>query len=100
MKYDSKYVQDSVDVSFQNTEEELRFFEEHILLKEYQKGDYIIKEGQLINAGYTLLKGCVREYRLADGEEITSAFYTPGDIFYDELAYTEQRASTLNWVCV
>lgn len=100
MKYDREYVQDLVGVYFQNTEEELRFFEEHILLTTYQKGDYIIKEGQKINAGYTLLKGCVREFSHSGSGEITSAFYTTGDVFYDELAYTERRASTFNWICL
>ena len=100
MRYDSNYVQELVGVSLQNTEEEIRFFEENIVVKEYQKGAYIIRKGQFVNAGYALLKGCVREFWLLKGEEITAAFYTPGDVFYDELGNTERRGSAVNWVCL
>lgn len=40
------------------------------------KGTILLKEGEISNKGYFVLKGCLRVYYVVDGEEKTTAFYT------------------------
>jgi CRP-like cAMP-binding protein len=44
----------------------------------FKKGDFLLKEGGLAKHCYFLMKGCVREYQLKNGEERTTNFYTEG----------------------
>lgn len=42
----------------------------------FKKGEILLREGQISNKGYFVLKGCVRSYYIIDGEEKTTNFYT------------------------
>lgn len=46
------------------------------IFRTYKKGTILLKEGQLSNEGYFVIKGCIRCYYVIDGEEKTTAFYT------------------------
>jgi CRP-like cAMP-binding protein len=41
-----------------------------------KKGQILLKQGELSNQGYFVLKGCIRTYYIIDGEEKTTAFNT------------------------
>jgi len=41
-----------------------------------KKGQILLKENELSDKGYFVLKGCIRSYYMVDGEEKTTAFYT------------------------
>jgi len=41
-----------------------------------KKGSILLKEGQFSKDGYFVLKGCIRNYYIIDGEEKTTGFYT------------------------
>ncbi|MEZ5056260.1 MAG: cyclic nucleotide-binding domain-containing protein [Saprospiraceae bacterium] len=43
--------------------------------KTFQKGDFLLKEGQISVSTFFILEGCVREYLLSDGEEKTTNFF-------------------------
>jgi len=58
------------------TEEEKRTIEQCIPIKSYDKGKLLLREGQVVQNTYFVIKGCIREYELRDGEERTTAFYT------------------------
>lgn len=45
-------------------------------VKNFTKGTFLIKEGELFKNSYFVLRGCVRHYFLIDGEEKTTNFYT------------------------
>ena len=49
-----------------------------IKFKSFEKGAHLIKEGQVSKLCYFVLKGCVRQYYLVDGEEKTTNFFTEG----------------------
>ena len=49
---------------------------ESTYIKTFKKGDILLKEGDISNECYFLLKGCVRSYFLKDAEEKTIEFYT------------------------
>ena len=46
------------------------------VFRSVKKGTILLKEGQISNEGYFVLKGCLRTYYLVDGEEKTTAFHT------------------------
>lgn len=42
----------------------------------YKKGTVLLKEGQISRECFFVLKGCIRQYYVQDGEEKTTAFFT------------------------
>jgi len=58
------------------TAEERLDIEESIPIKVFEKGTYLLREGQVASNSYFVVEGCVRVYELIDGEEKTIAFYT------------------------
>ncbi|MDZ4667450.1 MAG: cyclic nucleotide-binding domain-containing protein [bacterium] len=48
-------------------------------LKKYKKGTILLKEEDISNESYLVLKGCIRSYLLKDGAEQTLEFYTEGE---------------------
>jgi CRP-like cAMP-binding protein len=44
----------------------------------FKKGTLLLREGQVSNLCYFVLKGCIRQYYVVDGEERTTNFYTEG----------------------
>lgn len=49
------------------------------IFRNYKKGTILLKEGQLSNDGYFVIKGCIRCYYIIDGDEKTTAFYTESE---------------------
>jgi CRP-like cAMP-binding protein len=47
-------------------------------VRQVAKGTVLLREGQISNLCFFILKGCVRQYYLIDGEEKTTRFYTEG----------------------
>jgi len=51
---------------------------ESLRIQTFQKGTLLLREGQVSSLCYFVLKGCIRQYYLVDGEEKTTNFYTEG----------------------
>lgn len=47
-------------------------------IREHPKGKTLLREGQSGNTCYFVLKGCIRQFYLLDGEEKTTNFFTEG----------------------
>jgi len=45
-------------------------------IQSYKKGTILLREGELSNECYLILKGCIRSYVMKDGEEKIIQFYT------------------------
>jgi len=45
-------------------------------IKKFKKGTVLLKEGSYIKESFFVVKGCVRQYQLNNGNDITSEFYT------------------------
>ena len=58
------------------TEDEKKAILSLNLFRSIKKGTTLLKEGQLSQDSYFVLKGCIRTYYIIDGEEKTTAFYT------------------------
>jgi len=68
VKYLSKYIS--------LTDELTNVIVESTVIKSFKKGTILLKEGEISNVSYLVLKGCLRSYLLKDGEEKTLEFYT------------------------
>src|SRR5579859_3344545 len=60
-------------------DDEWEEFSARLILKKYDKGDFLIREGQVENFIYFLNTGAVRNYFIRDGKEFTVDFQFPGD---------------------
>jgi CRP-like cAMP-binding protein len=49
------------------------------IFKDFKKGTVLLKEGDISNDYYFVIKGCLRCYYTVDGEEKTTAFYTESE---------------------
>ncbi len=58
------------------TPEEVDIIVDNTNIREYKKGDFILREGQMAKECYMVLKGLVREYYIVDGEEKTTNFFS------------------------
>lgn len=66
----------------------------------FKKGTIILREGQVCSSCYFVLKGCVRQYQLVDGEEKTTAFFIEEQaaLMYD--SYMNRTPSKYYLSCV
>lgn len=57
-------------------------------IKTFPKDTDLLKEGQVAKDAFLVIKGCVREYFILDGEEVTSDFFTElqSAVNFDSLA--------------
>lgn len=83
-----------------NSPEEKAFFAEYIPVRRIKKGEFILRDDQVLKASYHLFKGSVREYYYKDGEEKTTAFYIAGESLTDDGNKPVQKPSGVNWECV
>lgn len=57
------------------TKEEVTLIVEKTVVKEFKKGEILLREGQIPKHCYMVIEGCVREYLIKDGEEKSIGFY-------------------------
>jgi len=81
------------------SEEECLSIEKSFPIKTFDKGSFLLKEGQIANDAYFVIEGCIREYTLSDGEEMTTGFYTEHQSAIDFYSQANQKPSTKNFVC-
>jgi len=79
--------------------EEIDLIMDNTLVKSFKKGAYLLEEGQVADKCYFVLKGCVREFYLIDGEEKSTAFYTEGQAVNSFSSYTNQQPSRHYLIC-
>lgn len=58
------------------TDAEKAAIRKNSIIREFPAGKVLLKEGSRQSETFFILKGCVRRYRLLNGEEITTGFYT------------------------
>jgi signal-transduction protein with cAMP-binding, CBS, and nucleotidyltransferase domain len=58
------------------TDEEKQGILEAFPIKTFIKESFLLKDGQIAKDAFVVIKGCIREYRIEDGQEKTSGFYT------------------------
>jgi len=73
--------------------DEIEIIVSNTVLKEFKKGNILLKEGTISTECYAVIKGCVREFYIKDGLEKTTAFFTEGQSVNSFSSYTNQLPS-------
>jgi CRP-like cAMP-binding protein len=82
------------------TPQEISVIAENTIVKEFKKGTLLLKEGQTAKNCFSILKGCIREYYIVNGDEKTTAFFTEGHAVTSFTSYTNQTPSNHYLICV
>jgi CRP-like cAMP-binding protein len=82
------------------TEEEAIAIASDLIARSCQKGTILLKEGEINKECYFVLKGCVRQYYLVNGEEKSTAFFTENETAGSSNSYIQQTASNHYLSCV
>lgn len=78
---------------------EARAIAENIHVETFPKGTVLLREGEVSSNCYSILKGCIRQYHLADGEEKTTAFFTEGQAVASFTSLSQQIPSSHYLIC-
>jgi CRP-like cAMP-binding protein len=81
------------------TGEEVQIIVDNSNIRFFKKGACLLREGQIASKCYLVLKGCVREYYLIDGEEKSTAFFTEGHSVNSFTSSTNNAPSKHFLVC-
>lgn len=76
------------------TSEEAEEIGAHLKAKAFKKGQILVKEGEITRECYFVIKGCLRQYVILDGDEKTTEFYTENQAAVLFSSYTSQSKST------
>jgi CRP-like cAMP-binding protein len=82
------------------SKEEVQLIVDHSNIQTFPKNTFLLKEGQVANTCYLVLKGCVREYIIKDGEEKSTAFYTEGQPVNSFTSASNKVQAKYNLVCM
>ena len=61
--------------------------------KHCDKGEVLLKEGQICNKYYFIFKGCIRSFGLEDGRELNVKFYFEDDTACDFVSFRSEEPS-------
>lgn len=82
------------------SEAEMQAIQGLVTIASYDKGTMLIKEGEIKTECYHVIKGCVREYVLVDGEERTTFFYVENESIRSLANAANKIPSKQNLQCV
>ncbi|MBR9860973.1 Crp/Fnr family transcriptional regulator [bacterium] len=80
--------------------EEATFLDACIPIKNFKKGDILLREGQVANNCYFTIQGCVRQYYLSDGDEHTTAFFIEEQSIASMTSYLNRTPASHFLECV
>ncbi|HYG40858.1 MAG TPA: Crp/Fnr family transcriptional regulator [Cytophagales bacterium] len=80
--------------------EEINAIVENTRIESFKKGTIILKEGKVSDKCFFVLKGCLRQYQLVNGEEKTTGFFTEGQPAVLYSSYLKRTPSEYNLACV
>ena len=92
LKYVSKFIS--------LTEEETKAITEDITIRNFKKGTILLDEGKISKEGYFILKGCIRQYCIINGEEKTTNFYTEEQWVLSRKSYTKKIPANHYFSCI
>jgi len=82
------------------TDEEAFAFAECIPIKQFQKGELLLREGQVSRDSYFFIEGCVRKYYIIEGEERTTEFYVEDESIASLQSYKNRTPANHYFECV
>ena len=81
------------------TSEEEREIEKSFPIKIIEKGSFLLKEGEVSREAFFVIEGCVREFKLADGVEKTTGFFTENQPVINFDSMINQTPSNISFIC-
>lgn len=81
------------------SEDESLAIQESFPIKKFEKNHLLLKEGMIAQNAFFVIKGCIREYELIDGEEKTTAFYTENQSAVNFNSQANQSPSSKYFEC-
>lgn len=81
------------------TPDEAQAIADSMIVKQFKKGDFLLREGQISVDSYFVLEGCIRQYALVDGEEKTTDFFTEEQWVIALNGFSQSTPATFYWVC-
>ncbi len=69
-------------------------------VRTFKKGHILLREGQMVNLSHFILKGCIRQYYIVDGEEKNTHFYTEGEPLTPYQTTHNKQSSKFYLACV
>lgn len=72
------------------TDEEKGLIASLDVFRSFQKGDILLREGEISNQGYFVLQGCIRTFYEKEGDEKTTEFFTEMEGHTPNCAITKQ----------
>lgn len=82
------------------TTDETKVLAESMVVKNFGKNDFLVKEGQFTNDTYFIINGCVRQFKVLDGNDITTNFYTEEQWIISLDNFDGKTESKYNLVCM
>jgi CRP-like cAMP-binding protein len=92
LKYVSKFIS--------LTEEETKAITDDISIRNFKKGTILLNEGETSTEGYFILKGCIRQYCILNGEEKTTNFYTEEQWVLSRKSYAQKIPADHYFSCI
>ncbi len=82
------------------TPDEIEVLTESMIIKKVSKGSFLVKEGQFNTDTFFVLDGLVRQYKLIDGNDITTNFYTEEQWIMSLESFEKETPSDYFLACV
>lgn len=82
------------------TPEEKDALKESMVVKRFKKDSFLLKEGQRDADTFFVLDGLVRRYKLVDGNEISTNFFTAGQWIISLTGFEDNVMADDNLVCM
>ncbi|MGB0432103.1 MAG: Crp/Fnr family transcriptional regulator [Bacteroidia bacterium] len=80
--------------------EEKQFMLDSYEVKELKKGAILFDEGTVTTDSFIVLEGCVRKYRIVNGEEKTTDFFTQYQVAADFESLSKGKPSKHTLACI
>lgn len=80
--------------------DEIEGIADNMVVKFFKKGTILIKEGDICNICYFVLKGCLRQFLIIDGVDKTTEFYTEEQAAVFFTSATNQTKTNHNLTCL
>lgn len=71
-----------------------------MVTKDFSKGEIIVREGQYNKDSFFILEGSVRQFKMVDGEEITTHFYQKEQWVISLTSFTNNKMAQESLVCM
>lgn len=81
-------------------ENEAKALAEYNPVRTFKKGKVLLREGEIADKCWFILKGCVRQYQLIDGVEKTTFFYTEKQTIAPDAEYKQPVPADFYLACV